>query len=78
MNIKRLTRQEKFSFPSTDNYFFPEMLEIISFDLIFYKCTNLGPERSGGFLSVIQQRVFCRTFSPLLKMERYRYLAISS
>lgn len=64
MNIKKLPRHEKFSFPSTDNYFFHELLEIICFNLRFYKWTNLGPERWGGFLSVTQQRPSCRTCLP--------------
>lgn len=44
MNITRLIRHEKFGFSYTDG-FFRELLEIISFSLVFYNCTDLGPER---------------------------------
>lgn len=62
MNITKLPRHENFSFPSTDSYFFHELLQIIHFNLRFYKRTNPGPERWGSFLSVTQQRPSCRTF----------------
>lgn len=55
MNIKKPARHEKFSFPSTDNYFFCRLSEIINYNLIFYKWTDRGPERWGSFLSVTQQ-----------------------
>lgn len=51
MNMKRLARHEKFSFSSTDCYFFCGLFEIIYFNLLFYEGIDLGPERWGSFLS---------------------------